>query len=111
VATIDDAPVTLTVDREDRAEVAVLHLAGELDLSTAPTLDAAIDEVLGDGRTGIVLDLAEVTFCDSTGMSAFIRGHHLCTAAGGALRLTGATGVVARVLAISGLDTLLGEGA
>jgi anti-sigma B factor antagonist len=109
VATIDDASVTLTVSRVDRPDVVVLRLAGELDLSTAPHLSERIDEVLGDGRTVLVIDLHDVTFCDSTGMSAFIRGHHLSSAAGGALRLTGASGVVARVLKISGLDTLLGD--
>jgi anti-sigma B factor antagonist len=109
VATIDDASVTLTVSREDRPDVVVLRLAGELDLSTTPHLSERIDEVLGDGRTVIVVDLHAVTFCDSTGMSAFIRGHHLCSAAGGSLRLTGARGVVARVLKISGLDTLLSD--
>jgi anti-sigma B factor antagonist len=106
---IDDASVTLRVNRVDRADVVVLRLAGELDLSTAPYLSERIDEVVGDGRTAIVIDLHDVTFCDSTGMSAFIRGHHLSSAAGGSLRLTGARGVVARVLKISGLDTLLSD--
>ncbi|MEV4617515.1 STAS domain-containing protein [Asanoa sp. NPDC049573] len=108
---IDDASVTLRVSRVDRPDVVVLRLSGELDLSTAPHLSERIDEVVGDGRTSIVIDLEEVTFCDSTGMSAFIRGHHLSSAAGGSLRLTGAQGVVARVLKISGLDTLLGDDA
>jgi anti-anti-sigma factor len=107
VATIDEAAVILTVNRVDRPDVVELRLAGELDLSTAPHLSERIDEVLGDGRTTIVIDLHAVTFCDSTGMSAFIRGHHLSSAAGGSLRLTGAAGGVARVLKITGLDTLL----
>ncbi|GIF67566.1 hypothetical protein Ais01nite_56010 [Asanoa ishikariensis] len=106
---IEDASVTLTVSRVDRPDVVVLRLAGELDLSTAPHLSERIDEVIGDGLTRLVIDLHEVTFCDSTGMSAFIRGHHLSSAAGGSLRLTGARGVVARVLKISGLDTLLSD--
>jgi anti-sigma B factor antagonist len=106
---IDDAPVTLRAAREDRDETAVLLLAGELDMSTAPQVSDLVDEALSDGRSQILVDLSEVTFCDSTGMSAFVRGHYRCTEAGGWLRLTGAHGTVARVLAISGLSTLLGD--
>jgi anti-anti-sigma factor len=108
VATVDDASVTLTVIRADCPEVSVLMLEGELDLSTAPRLSDRIDEVVGEGRFRILVDLAALTFCDSTGMSAFVRGHHRCADGGGWLRLVGARGTVARVLQISGLDTLLG---
>ena len=109
MATIDDAPVTFSVTREDRDDVTVLLLSGELDMSTAPQLSDRVDEAVADGRVRLRVDLAGVTFCDSTGMSAFVRGHHRCTEAGGWLRLSGARGTVARVLTISGLDTLLGD--
>ena len=109
MATVDDTSVRLTVVREEGPEVSVLILEGELDLTTAPRLSDRIDEVVGDGRFRILVDLAVVTFCDSTGMSAFVRGHHRCADGGGWLRLVGARGTVARVLQISGLDTLLGS--
>jgi anti-anti-sigma factor len=107
---IDDAPVTFSVTREDRDDVTVLLLGGELDMSTAPQLSDRVDEALAAGCVRLLVDLSEVTFCDSTGMSAFVRGHYGCVEAGGWLRLAGAHGTVARVLAISGLDTLLGDG-
>jgi len=108
VATIDDPSVTFTVAREELPDaVTVLRSVGELDLAAAPLLGARIDEALADGRTRILIDLTGVTFCDSTGLSAFVRGHHRATAAGGWLRVTGAQGTVDRVLRISGLDTLL----
>jgi anti-sigma B factor antagonist len=111
MATIDDAPVTFSVTREDRDDVTVLLVAGELDMSTAPQLSDRVDEALADGRKRLRVDLTDLTFCDSTGMSAFVRGHYRCEEAGGWLRLTGARGTVARVLSISGLDALLGDDA
>lgn len=111
VATIDDPSVTFNVVREDLPDgVTLLRLAGELDLAAAPTLTARIDEVFDDGGSRILVNLRNVTFCDSTGLSAFVRGHHLSTDAGGWLRVMGARGTVARVLRISGLDTLLAVG-
>ncbi|WP_231931522.1 STAS domain-containing protein [Micromonospora echinospora] len=84
-----------------------LRLAGELDLSTAPRLATAIDGLLADGQVRLLVDLDGLTFCDSTGIAAFLRGDNACAAAGGWLRLTGATGRVDRILRMTGLAELL----
>ncbi|MGY0005389.1 STAS domain-containing protein [Micromonospora sp. I033] len=84
-----------------------LRLAGELDLSTAPELSAAIDRLAAEGHRELLLDLTELTFCDSTGIAAFVRGDNVAAAAGGWLRVTGATGRVARVLQVTGLADVL----
>ncbi|MGR6319195.1 STAS domain-containing protein [Micromonospora soli] len=86
---------------------ACLQLAGELDLSTAPQLNDAIDRLIAEGRRQLLLDLSQLTFCDSTGIAAFVRGDNLLAADDGWLRVTGATGRVARVLQITGLADLL----
>ncbi|WP_089157893.1 STAS domain-containing protein [Micromonospora sp. NBS 11-29] len=86
---------------------ACLRLVGELDLSTAPALNTAIDRLLAEGRRELLLDLTELTFCDSTGIAAFVRGDNLAGAGDGWLRLTGATGRVARVLQVTGLAEVL----
>ncbi|MEU0150825.1 STAS domain-containing protein [Micromonospora fulviviridis] len=97
---------TVTYARLDGGR-ARLRLAGELDLSTAPELTAAIDRLAGEGHRELLLDLTELTFCDSTGIAAFVRGDNLTAAAGGWLRVTGATGRVARVLQMTGLADVL----
>ncbi|MEU7758780.1 STAS domain-containing protein [Micromonospora aurantiaca (nom. illeg.)] len=84
-----------------------LRLAGELDLGTAGELNSAIDRLIAEGHRELLLDLTELTFCDSTGIAAFIRGDNLVAADGGWLRLTGATGRVARVLQVTGLVEVL----
>lgn len=97
---------TVTHAQRDGTEVC-LRLAGELDLSTAPRLTTAIDGLLADGRVHLLMDLGELTFCDSTGIAAFVRGDNACADAGGWLRLTGATGRVDRVLRMTGLADVL----
>lgn len=84
-----------------------VRLAGELDLSTTPELNAAVDKVLDEGHRHILVDLGDLAFCDSSGLAALVRGDDLATERGGWLRLTGATGRVDRVLRISGLADLL----
>ncbi|MCO1594276.1 STAS domain-containing protein [Micromonospora sp. RHAY321] len=84
-----------------------LRLAGELDLSTAPELAAAIDRLSDAGERRVLLDLTDLTFCDSTGMAVFVRGDNRASADGGWLRITGATGRVERVLRVTGLADVL----
>lgn len=84
-----------------------LYLGGELDITTVPEFAATIDKLVEDGQRRLLVDLTELSFCDSSGLAAFVRGDDLAGSRGGWLRLTGATGRVDRVLRISGLAELL----
>ncbi|WFE66321.1 STAS domain-containing protein [Micromonospora sp. WMMD714] len=100
--------MTFTVTHAEREGSGVcLRLAGELDLGAAGTLNAEIDRLTAAGERHLLLDLTELTFCDSTGIAAFVRGDNLAVARGGWLRLAGATGRVDRVLRITGLADVL----
>lgn len=101
--------MTLQLSCAEQGGVAHLRLVGELDIGTAPQLGEAIDRLLGAGHHRLLVDLTDLDFCDSTGMSAFVRGDNEAAAAGGWLRLTGATGRVARLLRLSGLAEVLGH--
>jgi anti-sigma B factor antagonist len=63
------APFDVSVERSD-GEV-VLRARGELDLSTAPTLEHALDSLDGGASAGR-LDMSEVTFMDSSGLRLLI---------------------------------------
>jgi anti-anti-sigma factor len=54
----------------------VLHVAGELDLASAPQLRSALQEQVDGGAARCVLDLTDLTFCDSTGLTILIWAHH-----------------------------------
>jgi anti-anti-sigma factor len=97
---------TVTYARRDGLG-ACLRLAGELDMSSAPQLNAVLDRLAAEGERHLLVDLSELTFCDSTGIAAFVRGENRAAAQGGWLRVTGATGRVERVLRITGLAEVL----
>ncbi|MFG3558551.1 STAS domain-containing protein [Micromonospora sp. NPDC047557] len=100
--------MTFSVSHAERdGGAACLRLAGELDLSTAGELAAAIDKLTAAGERHVLLDLTDLTFCDSTGMAVFVRGDNQVAADGGWLRITGATGRVERVLRVTGLADVL----
>jgi anti-sigma B factor antagonist len=53
-------------------EETVVALAGELDISTAEQLSETINGELRGGRVRIVVDLADLTFCDSLGLGTLV---------------------------------------
>jgi anti-sigma B factor antagonist len=75
--TSGDAPfgdaMTTSVTVQDDATV--LTVAGEVDLATAPALENAIDSTLAGKPGALVIDLSEVSFLASAGMSALVAAH------------------------------------
>ena len=82
----------------------VLTAVGDIDHDTRAAVRDAVSESLARGRTRIVLDVAGVEFCDSGALSAFVEAHRNTAAAGGWLRLAGASGRVRTVLELANLD-------
>lgn len=99
--------MSLTVHTEQRGDVVVVSVAGELDMATAPQLQDQITDLLDKGRSRLVFDLANVSFCDSTGLSVFVRAKNSCDEAGGVVRLAAPQRGVLRILEVSGLVEVL----
>ena len=99
------APFSVAVDHTgDRT---VITVGGELDLATAPRLEEALLPPL-DGGAAVALDLRELEFMDSTGVRVIVAAHLSSQEHDGALTVCAIPGgPVARILEISGLDTVL----
>jgi anti-anti-sigma factor len=65
---------------------ALIAVAGELDLATAPILDAELTDARAAGLD-VTIDLAGLTFFDSTGLTLLLRAAHRADDAGGMLSL------------------------
>ncbi len=79
----------------------------KLDTHIAPTLKSELVLVSGNGEKNIILDLGNVRYCDSSGLSAILVANRLCKNAGGTFVLTGLNDAVERLITISQLDTVL----
>ncbi|ROT33873.1 STAS domain-containing protein [Micromonospora sp. HM5-17] len=99
--------MSLTVHTEERADVVVVLVAGELDMATAPGLQDQITDLLDKGKNRLVFDLTDLTFCDSTGLSVFVRARTDADEAGGVVRLAAPRRSVLRILEVSGLVEVL----
>jgi anti-anti-sigma factor len=83
----------------------VVALRGNLDIDSAAVLTTTLDHVLEQPEPRVVVDLAGVEFCDSTGLSAFVVGHRRAVALGGWLRLACASDFLVQLLDTVGLSS------
>ncbi|GII04475.1 STAS domain-containing protein [Planobispora takensis] len=88
-------PLTLAASRRPDG-TAVLAVTGEIDMSNAPDLEAAVTRSVGDGV--LVVDLSAVDYLDSAGLSVMF-------AHAAQIRVV-ANPLIAPVLIVSGLTEL-----
>ncbi|MDQ0948623.1 anti-anti-sigma factor [Streptomyces phaeochromogenes] len=97
----------LTIYRHDQRHRALITLAGEIGLESAPLLRAALAQCLSDGIRIIDVDLTPVTFCDCSGLNAFLYAAQRTTDVGGILRLHNPPPSLGRILELTGCGFLL----
>ena len=97
--------VQTSIDTDAEA-VVTLHVLGEVDTQVKANLIQAIVDVLETGPRQLVIDLAEVTFLDSSGLGALIEGYRRATAENVGYSVRGARDNVQRVLDVSGVGDL-----
>ncbi len=84
-----------------------LVLTGELDRSSAHTLEAAIERLCEEGVTGITLDLRELTYIDSIGVSVIAFRCNLCRKRGFDFALIPGSRLIHRAFEQAGVTELL----
>jgi anti-sigma B factor antagonist len=83
-----------------------VHVTGDLDHLGAPGLRSVIADLIDKGHERIVLDLSEVAFIDSGGMSAVMFAIKRLSAIGGKLYLADCSPQVIHKLEIGGLTRI-----
>ena len=90
---------------DGRAET--LFIMGELDISTAPTLEHAVRDALDGQGEEFRLDLSQLTFMDSTGANSLLHLHKRVDGLGRRLVVVSPTHAVRIVLDTLGLDQVI----
>lgn len=93
----------LVLDTKRHGAAAIVRVEGELDAYSAPSLEDLGANLLAEGTTEIVLDLAGTTFLDSSGLRAILTLHRRIENDRGELALGNPSEPVLRLLEITGL--------
>jgi anti-anti-sigma factor len=86
-----------------RHGVALLVFRGELDLAAASAMRGRVESVAG---TGLVIDLRDVTFVDSSALRELLHARQTVVAAGARIVLAGVPPAVRRLLELTGTASM-----
>ena len=81
--------------------------AEKLDSSVSPLLKAEVVMLNGKGVKNLLIDLSEVKYIDSSGLSAILVANRLCKSLEGVMVLSGLSENVKKLIAISQLESIL----
>ncbi len=84
----------------------ILRLGGELDAASREVVEPAVMAAIASAKA-VVLDLGELSFCDSRGLSMFIAANEKAAAEGTTLALRNLQPHVKHVFEISGIERVL----
>lgn len=94
------------ITKEAGPRACVVRLSGDLDMAVVPELRRELDKTLEAGCVNVVLDLADVSYADSSALGLLVWLDHRLRPMGGRLVLAGARRDVGRILELSGLVTV-----
>jgi anti-sigma B factor antagonist len=96
---------TLALSLHERDDVCVISMRGELDLLSAPSLRDLLATAFAQNQPQrLVLDLKELIYLDSTGLSVFVTAQKRAAVAGVELSLADPNPSIRHLLQITALD-------
>jgi anti-sigma B factor antagonist len=95
-----------TIDKQEKYSLLRLH-EEKLDSSVAPSLKSELITLHAEGIRNIILDLAEVKYTDSSGLSALLVGNRILQEDAGVFVLAALSDHTMKLIKISQLDSVL----
>jgi anti-sigma B factor antagonist len=83
--------------------VAVVRLGGDVDLESSPRVRAALLDCVGM-RRGVLVDLSEVSYIDSSGVASLVEAYQTARKSGTRFALVEVSEAAMRVLELARLD-------
>ena len=94
-------------DNSELADGYLVELSGELDISSAASVESRLLELEEHAPARLILDLRRVSFIDSTGLSMIINADGRARKGGRRLTIVSGDGVPRRILRTVGLEERL----
>lgn len=83
------------------------RVIGEMDYLTRPTYLTLFGDLIASRHPCVVLDLSGVTFCDSSGLNAFLAAQRIARNSGASLVLACVPPQLRQLLELTGADQVL----
>ena len=95
----------MTIEKTLTGETLILKVIGRLDTSTAPQLEAEMNDSL-DSANALILDFSELEYISSAGLRVILKAQKIMNKQG-TMKLTGVNDTVMEVFDITGFSDIL----
>jgi len=95
-----------TIKKEEKYTILTVE-EEKLDSSISPDMKSEFTQLSSDGTKNLIVDLTNVKYSDSSGLSALLVGNRVFNESGGVFVLAGVSDHVMKLLKISMLDKVL----
>ncbi|MDX5347303.1 MAG: STAS domain-containing protein [Hymenobacteraceae bacterium] len=95
-----------TIDKKENYTIITID-EKKLDTTIAPDLKSDFVKLNAEGINNLILDLTNVKYTDSSGLSSILIANRLCNSSNGMLILTGLQDHVMKLITISKLESVL----
>jgi anti-anti-sigma factor len=93
----------LEVQVRDGDEAVIIGVRGELDLASSPALEEELENGAASRAQVVIVDLRQLEFMDSTGLSVLVRAHQRATEHGQSFAVVRGPQQVQRLLSLTGV--------
>ena len=98
----------MTINVERNFELVTLEIIGRLDTTTAPNLEAVINEISEDTKE-LIFNMAELEYISSAGIRVILSAYKKMNQSGGIMRIEKANDIVREVFEMTGLLEMLNQ--
>lgn len=92
-----------SVQTRDGNQAVVIGVTGELDLASSPALEQELERGVASRAAVVIVDLRQLEFMDSTGLSVLVRAHQRATKKGQRFGVVKGPQQVQRLLSLTGV--------
>ena len=91
------------VEVRDENRAVLVGVSGELDLASSPALEQELENGAASRAEVVIVDLRQLEFMDSTGLSVLVRAHERSTEKGQRFAVVRGPQQVQRLLSLTGV--------
>jgi anti-sigma B factor antagonist len=106
--TLDAVPAHVNgwIEVSEQGATLILRIGGELDAASCKVIEPTISTAIATAGS-VIIDLSELTFCDSSGVGLFIATHTKAESDGTTLAIRNVRPPVRRIFEITNLDAVI----
>lgn len=96
----------MNIKTEDRNNVRICYISGELDINTAPQIKKIFDKMIFEKKEKILISFKDVNYVDSSGLATLVEMLKNTRGYGGKLKLAGLSSKIKSLFEMTKLDGL-----